>query len=1036
MNIYFGIVENRSDPLELGRCQVRVVGLHTHDKNLLPTADLPWCAIMQPTVSAAMNGIGFSYVGPVEGTSVVVTYLDDTLQQGLIIGAVGGIATEPVPIDFDDSGPILEDTNKKTVSIRTVKGPTFGNKISFYDPNNKGRTDLTKELSANMRVSGYGITEGTTIISIDSGTQVTISTVVRDFGENILEFSPPLDNTKYVAESKTVTSATAVDTKAEDVKNTPTNNAIPTIPPPQFRSTQAKASEGIKALISACDKVGLTSKEQKCALLGIAGGETGWIPQKESYNYTPSRLKQIFSFATDADVETYSNAVKKGMTREEFFSWCYGPTKRGKGYFGHKTDAMAGQYYGRGFIQLTGYSNYKRYNDLANKMGLGIDIVNNPDSLDADINVSAIVAALYLKDRVSAKLNPNDNPGWFFAAKKAVGVNSPDIDSRKISYYEYFYGTSISGSVVKDAGARAPDTPYEAADGKPGPSSKSITTGSFSIGFRDPNNKYPLREYLGESDVNRLARGIIEGTIVGLKDAKRVLSIPKAIGNGSWDQPLAPYGSKYPFNKVYESESGHVQEFDDTPGQERTQLYHRSGTFTEVDANGSQVNYIVGDNFVLMEQNGCIHVAGECNITVDGNTNIYARTDANIQVAQNANIEVGNTLSIGTASDTTLAVGGDLQIKAMGDISMEAANIYQKTAGVFNTQADEMINIKTAGALNQEVTGEMNVKTATLKQYSSGKMDIKSDAVLNVDYGTYNLGTGAASTAGTADDSVSVELVPPEAGSPLNSTIPYSISPPREFETVNVIETPDDWDTPEGRAQSDKFSKEQGVDKPELPSADEGTTSISGGSKVIVSVDKSLILTTKDFTDDYHLSKNVTIGMMISGGVGGKHKLTPQMLKSNKNSAERLYSVQEIVGNMAETANNVIEKIIDVMPGGLAGYNRQWLITSGYRLKGVVSHESPTSDHCKGHCIDIALTHPDKYNKTYELIQQIERLIPYDQLILEYRHPDKVWIHISYRKDNNRKQAFTMVNDKTYKRNENGLPFGFYLLNNIPPNSK
>ena len=111
MNIYFGVVENRSDPLELGRCQVRVVGLHTHDKNLLPTSDLPWCASMQPTMSAAMNGIGFSYVGPVEGTSVVVTYLDDSMQQGLILGAVGGIATEPVPVDYDDSGPILNSSS-------------------------------------------------------------------------------------------------------------------------------------------------------------------------------------------------------------------------------------------------------------------------------------------------------------------------------------------------------------------------------------------------------------------------------------------------------------------------------------------------------------------------------------------------------------------------------------------------------------------------------------------------------------------------------------------------------------------------------------------------------------------------------------------------------------------------------------------------------------------------------------------------------------------------------------------------------------
>jgi hypothetical protein len=287
---------------------------------------------MQPTTSAAMNGIGYTPIGPVEGTSVVVTYLDDSMQQGLILGAVGGIATEPVPIDFDDSGPIIESETNKQVSLRTIKGPTTGNKLSFYDPNS-GRTDLTSKLEANMRVFGYNVTEGTTIVSIDSGTEITISTTVRDYGENIIEFLPPLANAKYVAESKNVITASAVATKAEDVKNTPVNNTIPTIPPPDFKTTQAKASEGIKALLSACDKVGLTTKEQKCALLAIAGGESGWVPVEENYGYSNSEyLLKLFSFLTPEEAKKYTNAPKNGITREEFFSVVYGPTKRGKNF--------------------------------------------------------------------------------------------------------------------------------------------------------------------------------------------------------------------------------------------------------------------------------------------------------------------------------------------------------------------------------------------------------------------------------------------------------------------------------------------------------------------------------------------------------------------------------------------------------------------------------------------------------------------------------------------------------------------------------
>ncbi len=1010
-SIYFGVVENRVDPLELGRCQVRVVGLHTHDKNLLPTSDLPWCAAMQPVTSAAMNGIGYTPIGPVEGSSVVVMYLDDSFQQGIIMGAVGGIATNPVPIDFDDSGPINEtDTaSKDVIRLRSIPGPQSGQVIKLYDPD-YNRQDLTSKLKANMRVSGYGIEYGTVIVSIDSGTQITISKPVRDYVENLIDFEPPLASVQSVVESKTNVTGSTLDQKSDPIKTTPVNTEIPTLPPlPEFKNTQTKASEGIKALIAACDKVGLTTKEQKCALLGIAGGESGWIPQKESYNYSPARLKQIFSFATDEDVAKYANATKNGVTREEFFSWCYGPTKRGKGFFGHTSDEMASKYYGRGFIQLTGYSNYKRYNDLAKAAGLTVDIVNDPDSLDNDINTSAVIAALYIKDRVSKGVNINAHPDYFYAAKKAVGVNSPDIAARKLRYYEYFYGKEGGGGVNKDAGAAIP-TVEDSSDTKPGPSKKSIETGSFGLGFRDPNNKYPLQEYIGESDVNRLARGVIEGTVVKLKDANRKMGIPTSTG-GQWDQPAAPYGAKYPFNKVFESESGHIQEFDDTPGQERVNTYHRSGTFTEVDANGTQVNYIVGDNFVLMEQNGCIHVAGECNITVDGQTNIYARSDANIKVEQNANLTVGNNLEIGAANDVTMAIGGDFLVKAAGNFKIDAADISMKS------QAN----------LAMQAVGDLSNKGAKVAIESQGDADFNVGGTFNMNYSEGNFG----SSAGSAPDVANVELTPPPAGSPLNTVIGYSIAPPREFEEKAVVETPDDWDTPEGRAAAQKQATTEGVPGVvALPTADEAAPTPTGGSNKPIPVDKGDIQNTRDFTNDYRLSKNVVLGMMIADK---KHLLTPQMLQPASGGQERLYTVQEIVGNLAETANNILEPIIDVLPGGRSGYGSQWTISSGYRLKGVVKNESPTSDHCKGHCVDIVLKIPDKYNKTFEMIQKVEQLIVYDQLILEYRAPDSVWMHMSYRKDNNRKMAFTMVNDKVYKRNVKGLPAGFFLLNSIPP---
>ena len=63
-------------------------------------------------------------------------------------------------------------------------------------------------------------------------------------------------------------------------------------------------------------------------------------------------------------------------------------------------------------------NNKNNINNNDNHNSNNIDIVNNPDSLDSDINVSALVAALYIKDRVPKGTKETDHPGYFYSAKK------------------------------------------------------------------------------------------------------------------------------------------------------------------------------------------------------------------------------------------------------------------------------------------------------------------------------------------------------------------------------------------------------------------------------------------------------------------------------------------------------------------------------------------------------------------------------------------------------------------------------------------
>ena len=87
-----GVVEDRHDPLYLGRCKVRILGWHSEDKNDMPTVSLPWAYPVAPITSASQTGVGTTPLGPVEGTWVVGFYRDgEAGQEPMFFGTLGGI---------------------------------------------------------------------------------------------------------------------------------------------------------------------------------------------------------------------------------------------------------------------------------------------------------------------------------------------------------------------------------------------------------------------------------------------------------------------------------------------------------------------------------------------------------------------------------------------------------------------------------------------------------------------------------------------------------------------------------------------------------------------------------------------------------------------------------------------------------------------------------------------------------------------------------------------------------------------------------
>ena len=88
--LYFGIIEDRNDPKEMGRVRVRVFGLHSSDKiNDIPTGSLPWAPVMNPTTTPGVSGLGQTpFLVP--GSWVVVQFLDKQFQSPIVMGSVNG----------------------------------------------------------------------------------------------------------------------------------------------------------------------------------------------------------------------------------------------------------------------------------------------------------------------------------------------------------------------------------------------------------------------------------------------------------------------------------------------------------------------------------------------------------------------------------------------------------------------------------------------------------------------------------------------------------------------------------------------------------------------------------------------------------------------------------------------------------------------------------------------------------------------------------------------------------------------------------
>ena len=142
--------------------------------------------------------------------------------------------------------------------------------------------------------------------------------------------------------------------------------------------------------------------------------------------------------------------------------------------------------------------------------------------------------------------------------------------------------------------------------------------------------KYPRQDRLTSTDVNNLSTLIsLDGT------AHKLINTNKMSADGMAEPESTSDKTLYTYNNVIETQAGHVLEFDDTVSNERIRLFHKSGSYEEIRANGDRTlrtngKYIICTTDVLNEivaksvqryigENLLEHIKGNLDLVVDGN---------------------------------------------------------------------------------------------------------------------------------------------------------------------------------------------------------------------------------------------------------------------------------------------------------------------------------------------------------------------------------------------------------------------------------
>jgi len=196
---YKGVISRNDDPLQSGRCQVRILGIHTADETKVPNEHLPWAELLVPvSIAGGNSGIGLSAI-PIPGTWVWVYLEGGDWNQPVIFGIVQGQNNikRSSPDGFRDDSDIypIDDRLNETDQNRVARNKDLDLTIikTIRDKNRD------KNIFSNKGFSWSEMKEKNSL------TKYPFNTVIETIGGSIIEYDSTKGNERITSLHKSGT---------------------------------------------------------------------------------------------------------------------------------------------------------------------------------------------------------------------------------------------------------------------------------------------------------------------------------------------------------------------------------------------------------------------------------------------------------------------------------------------------------------------------------------------------------------------------------------------------------------------------------------------------------------------------------------------------------------------------------------------------------------------------------------------------------------------------------------------------------------